>query len=152
MQPGLVDKRFERRQRTLPTGSHHHLGAAWLSAASPHGLKIQGQVFQRKRKQTLGIRQQLSLHPCLIQFQWQLAPLADHLAGRQCQRYPALPQASAAVGTLQGGHHHGRLCHPVTASRRFERFLCPGNHPATPVAPLQLQNSYGVRGNFHPHE
>ena len=48
LQPGLLDDGFKWRQRTLPTRSHHHLGATWLVTGAPHDLKIQGQVFQRK--------------------------------------------------------------------------------------------------------
>ncbi|MNV89314.1 hypothetical protein D3C71_1835980 [compost metagenome] len=62
LQPCFLDDALKWRQCTLPTRSHHHLGATWLDARASQDLKIQGQVFQRKRKQTFGVSQQLRLH------------------------------------------------------------------------------------------
>lgn len=118
----------------------------------PQNLEVQGQVFQRERKQPFGIRQQLRLQLLLTGPHWQVTQLADDLAGGQRQSQPPLAEAAAPMSALQCRRDLLGRCCPVIACPELQRLMGPTQHPPAAFALLQLHQMNGVSGNFHPYQ
>lgn len=82
VQSGPRNHPFDRLQRSLPTGGHQHVLVPVPLTGSAKHLEVQRQVIQWKRKQPLGIGEQLRFESGRPEALWQLAVLEDDLGTR----------------------------------------------------------------------